>query len=80
MSAEQEYVKVVRRMFTITEQGPAANPLAIQVAYREIARLETAVGVDRAQTLHRAEARAWHATRGINPWSGQRVATYQEPA
>lgn len=75
---ETEYRKAVRRMFTIIGQGTGASWLAIRVGFRELARLDAELGADRARTLHREEARAWHRRTGLDPWSGVRTATYQD--
>lgn len=73
-----EYRKVVRRLFTIIGQGPEASWLAIRVGYREVARLEGALGAERARRIHREEARAWHARTGRDPWTGLATPSYQD--
>ncbi len=72
------YQATLRRWWTLTAQGPGADPAEIAETYQEVLRLMDEVGEPVATRLRRQWARDWWQEIGVCPWCGER-GLYHDP-
>lgn len=71
-SIEAQYRQSLRRWWTLTAQGPAADLAEVRPIYQEILRLIDEVGEPRATRLRWQWAREWYQQTGLCPFCGER--------